>query len=299
MMSMLLTTAFRNLQKLSIKIAKTLILLENQHLASSLQNLKVGASMISLRSKNRNTQNQPSKASWVTRLILLSIAINLTACGKARTITTSGEAPQTPSTTVPSSNPSPNTTNGSPDGNITDSNGTQANENALPPITESFTVSGASGTTPYYTTTVNTDNLLKIKITAGDAQQITDPSYGFSATYSCVSYKVTVLGSTQQTKLLAVSSQADVLAAANCPGAANHQVLDFSSRLSPGHGPITITVEAASYDFYCRGCQTYPWFYNAYPYGAYSCSLYCPSRPVYKTHTVTGNVTIQVNGTYL
>lgn len=244
----------------------------------------------------------------------LSIALSglstltLTGCGKSststQTTTTQGSTNNngnttgttTGTTTHSGSSTDTTTDNASNTDSTTDSS---TSESALPPITESFTVSGPSGTTPSYTTTVNTDNLLKIKVTAGGAGQITDPTYGFSGTYGCVSYKVTVLGSTQTTKLLAVGSQSDMLGAINCPGASTSQVLDFSGRLTSGHGAITVKVEAASYDFYCRGCETYPWLYNAYPYGAYSCSLYCPSRPVYQTHTVTGNLDIQVNGTSL
>jgi|GEM_PF-1712989 len=239
----------------------------------------------------------------------LSIAVStmslltLTGCGKTST-STQTTTPQTSTTGTGTTTTDGSTTDsGSTTDTTTDGSGTTGSsttsESVLPAITESFTVSGSSGTSPSYTTTVNTDNLLKIKVTAGGAGQITDPNYGFSGTYGCVSYKVTVLGSTQTTKLLAVGSQSDMLSAINCPGASTSQVLDFSGRLTSGHGSITVKVEAAAYDFYCRGCETYPWLYNAYPYGAYSCSLYCPSRPVYQTHTVTGNLDIQVNGTSL
>ena len=165
---------------------------------------------------------------------------------------------------------------------------------SLPPITASFTLTGSGGTSPTYSTTVDTDSLLKIKVIAGASTNVI-PGSNFSATYGCVTYKVTALGQSQVTSTLSVGGNSNPI----CPNAPSEQVLDFSSRLTAGHRSVQVTVEATGYDFYCQGCLTYPWLYAAYPYGPYSCSMYCPMHTVYKNHGVTGSMAIQVNGTYL
>jgi hypothetical protein len=138
---------------------------------------------------------------------------------------------------------------------------------------------------------VTTDNLLKVKVTAGSAANVI-PGSNFSATYGCVTYKVSALGQTIVTNTLSPNGGNSI-----CPNASESQTIDFSSRLSSGHGAVTITVQPSGYDFYCQGCLTYPWLYNAYPYGYYSCAMYCPLKTVYKNHGVTGTLSIQVNGT--
>lgn len=292
MMSKFLTTDLKLLSLNRFIKQKAAFLSELADLASSLQFFWLGVTMISMEQKIRAPQDHLSKLRWALSALILTFVLSFTAC-----------APRRSSTTVSSENPTSNTntstTNETTSTVNTNETPSEPSIEPLPAITESFTVSGVNGTSPSYTTTVDTDNVLRIKVTAEAAGQVTDPTYGFSGTYSCVSYKVTVLGSTQTTKLLAVGSNTDLLAGYNCPGAAGSQILDFSSRLTPGHGTITVKVEASSYDFYCRGCESSPWLYNAYPYGPYSCSLYCPSRPVYKTHTVTGTLSIQINGTHL
>lgn len=293
MMSKFLTTALQLPNPMDTKKQKTRLLSVFTDLASSLHFFSLGVTMISMKQKIRAPQDDLSKLRWVYSALILSLVFSVTACAPRRNTT-----PASSSNTT-SSNTTTSTTNESTGTVTTNETTSEPSVEPLPAITESFTVSGASGTTPSYTTTVDTDNVLRVKVTAEAAGQVTDPTYGFSGTYSCVSYKVTVLGSTQTTKLLAVGSNTDLLAGYNCPGAAGSQILDFSSRLTPGHGTITIKVEASTYDFYCRGCESSPWLYNAYPYGPYSCSLYCPSRPVYKTHSVTGTLSIQVNGTHL
>jgi hypothetical protein len=59
---------------------------------------------------------------------------------------------------------------------------------------------------------------------------------------------------------------------------------------------MKVTVSDARYDFYCVACYAYPWLYNAQWYG---CNNYCPVRPLYKNHSASGTLSIQVNGTSL
>lgn len=169
----------------------------------------------------------------------------------------------------------------------------ETDPNLLPPITSAFSLTGQGGTTPTFSMTVSTDDLLKVKITPGAAGQISVPGYSnFSSTYNCVSFRVKILGQTVDTGTMQVNGGNSL-----CANAPTSKTLNLSNRLTAGHGDITIDVEASGYDFYCQSCLTMPWLYGAYPYGNSSCSLYCPSHTVYRTHTVTGTVSVQVNGT--
>jgi hypothetical protein len=67
------------------------------------------------------------------------------------------------------------------------------------------------------------------------------------------------------------------------------EIIDFSGQLSPGHGAIPIEVKEARYDFYCA--YYYSWGYTYSPY-----NNWCPLKSVYRSHTVTGEIEIQVNG---
>jgi hypothetical protein len=164
-----------------------------------------------------------------------------------------------------------------------------------PPITYTFSITGSGGVTPTFTTpSVDTDSVLKIRVRSGIAGPISVPGSNFTANYGCITYNVTVLGRTVQVGPLAVNG-----GSVACQGASDNQVINFSDRLSPGHNVVTVQVSNPKYDFYYIGCISYPWLYNAYPYGNYSCNLYYPLYNVYKNHTVTGSLDIQVNGTTL
>lgn len=172
--------------------------------------------------------------------------------------------------------------------------------NTNPPIAFSYNLAGigTTGTLPskWVSAEVQTDNLLKVKVSPGAAGGLNLPpingvSYGYVANYGCISYDVKVLDQTITTQTLSVNGGSFA-----CPNAPTSQVLDFSSRLTPGHGPIKVEVSNARYDFYCQSCYTFPWFFNAYQYG---CNMYCPLRPLFKNHTAAGTLKIQVNGTYL
>lgn len=198
------------------------------------------------------------------------------------------------------SEPAPTTTTTSAQTSATNSTSTSpaplpttSTNNLLPPVQESFTVTGSGGTNPTYSVTVDTDNLLQVQITAGAATNVI-PGSNFSANYGCVTYNVTALGQTVTTNTLGVNGGNSI-----CPNAPSSQTIDFSSRLTPGHGAVAITVSASGYDFYCQGCLMDPALYDAYPYGPYSCSMYCPLHTVFKNHGVTGTISVQVNGTSL
>lgn len=217
------------------------------------------------------------------------LAMGLGACGGTpyKEAATAGNIPGTSMGGTPSDN-----TTGSNGGTTSGSSGDTSN--FLPAYQESFSINGQGGVTPSYSTTVNTDDTLKVKITAGSAGNNAVPGMytNASAPYQCVQYNVTVLGKTAATGRLSVSGNSPL-----CPGAPSSAVIDFSARLTPGHGPVTITVEATEYDFYCLQCYANPSLYTTYGY--YSCNMYCPMHSVYKNHTVTGTMAIQVNGTTL
>jgi hypothetical protein len=214
-------------------------------------------------------------------LISLSLVALINACG--------GQPFQEPQS--PPSSP-PNTSGGS-SGNGGGNSGSPSQ--FTPAITFSFSVTGSGGALPAYTTPViNTDNILKIKITPGLSDRISIPTYSnFTANYECVTYTVTALGKSVTTEVLCPSQ----------PDKPSSQIIDFSDRLGPGHGPVTVTVDRVRYDFYCllwTQCQLEPFnptcYYSFYP-AAYS--FYCPLRTTYRNHTVTGNLAIQVNGSSL
>lgn len=218
-------------------------------------------------------------------------AMLLTSCGG-----TSYKEPSSGSTQAQSSyNSGGSTSSGTTTGTgTTGSTGsTGSSTNAYPAITTSFSLTGSGGTAPTYSFTVSTDNLLRVRVNAGASTNVI-PGSNFSATYECVTYNVTAMGQTLSTGTLSVSGGNAI-----CPNAPTSKTLDFSSRLTSGHQSVTITVQATGYDFYCQSCLTYPWLFNAYPYGYYSCNMYCPLHTIYKNHGVTGSMDIQVNGTSL
>jgi hypothetical protein len=221
-------------------------------------------------------------------IVALSAAL-LTSCGSSRYAEvnsgkSSAQSSVTDGSLIPTPTPTPTPTP-SPTPTSTD---------LYPPITTSFTLTGSGGSSPSYSyTPPATDNLLKIRVKAGAATNVI-PGSNFSATYECVSFNVTALGQTLSTGTMSVSGGNSI-----CPNAPTTKDLDFSSRLTSGHQSVTITVQATGYDFYCQACLNYPWMFNAYPYGYYSCNLYCPLKTVYMNHGVTGSMNIQINGTSL
>ncbi len=160
-----------------------------------------------------------------------------------------------------------------------------------PAYTYSFTETGIGGTSATYTTpAILTDTVLQVTVTAASAGALSLATgySNFTANYGCISYNVTVLGQTMTTNILSPNPGYDE----NCPEAASSQMLDFSSRLTPGHGAVTVEISNPAYDFYCQMWESgYPGIYNPYTYNDY-----CPLRAVYKTHTVAGSLSIAVDG---
>lgn len=166
--------------------------------------------------------------------------------------------------------------------------------NFAPTYAEDFKITGTNGSTPSFELPqMDSDNILKVKVKPGPATVIDAPGYGFSAEYGCVSYTIEVMGETVQTKPMSVDGSPCY---SYDPYAKEHptdteQVFDFSHRLTPGHGPITVKIKAARYDFYCKlliAGYIHPSYYSAY----------CPMKAVtLGTHTVTGYVEVMVNGT--
>jgi hypothetical protein len=228
-------------------------------------------------------------AGFFTASLILTLTALATACG-SHTVTYDSTSNGSSTNPTPTATPTPTVT-------VTVSPSPTPTENLLPPITESFTVTGASGITPSFTTTVDTDDVLRIKITAGTADKVSMPGYNFQAQYDCVKYTIEVMGHTVTTNVLAVDNGngGGYPAPWGCYGASSSQVIDFSSRLSPGHGPVTVTVKAEGTNFYCKWCQSQTPYY----YWANQCAYACPLYNVYKTHTVKGDLAIQVNGTSL
>lgn len=158
----------------------------------------------------------------------------------------------------------------------------------------------SSDTTPF---NIETDNKLLIRISAGPAGPVNDPDTNFSATYNCAQFTVTVKGQSQTTKLLAVNGTT------GCSGGVESQILDFSSQVPSNHtDDLTVTISNARSDFYCQMwdfCAMYGYWPSSIGLttGIGSCSsmlsssrsLYCPSKPLYETHTATFNLEIDTN----
>ncbi len=221
---------------------------------------------------------------WIIASIA-ALPLALSACG-ATTYRGPADAPGTlPTLPIPTTLPTDPTTTGAPS------------------TTASFSMNGVGSAQPSWSSagrvSISTDNVLKIKITAGQAGALTLSSGGtnvFTANYSCVSYVVTVNGRSVRTKNLLANG----VASTYCPDGVTDQTIDFSDRLSAGGDAPTVVVSDPRYDFYCQiwhGCQTYPNMYysqcSGFSYNYYN--TYCPSRAVYKTHSVTGNLEIYTN----
>lgn len=169
-------------------------------------------------------------------------------------------------------------------------------------ITASFSLNGVNGVVTAYDTRndsiqIVTDNLLQVRIRAGQAGPLTLPNGNtpFTANYSCVSYLVTVNGRSVRTQPLLANGQPSPY----CPDGVPEQTIDFSDRVSPGSGTLYVRVTEPRYDFYCQlwiACQPFPYYAGCAGFGPNYQNLYCPTRVVYQTHTVTGDLDILTNG---
>ena len=182
---------------------------------------------------------------------------------------------------------SPNDPNSDSNGDGNSDDGTDATNdpstlasNFDPAYTFSFDLKGSSGEQSIFKTPeINTDSILKISI-----QPISNYSSA-AGNYGCAQFTVTVNGQSVSTKLLSVSGVNSFI----CLNNPDVQIIDFSTRVgSPG--PVIVEVSKARYDYWCQ-------LWMAGTPGLYGTqSMYCPVRPVYEQHTVSGTIAIQVNG---
>ncbi len=260
----------------------------------------------------------PKIANLATFVALASLA---SACG--------GQAYREAQPVDPNPNPGPEDTYnwGGGGGSNTGGSGstTPTDPNALPAYSVDFTLRGRGGIStdtnntgyidtsvaPYVFTTssVETDNLLKVKVTALPGSPITSSTGGsnFTANYGCVKYTVKVNNTVRQTQFLRVGTMPNAM----CPNAPESEVLDFSSILAAGHHTLSVSVTEARYDFYCQmfqpqiiNCGTNPYtYYNSYcnfQPSTWWMNNYCTNGyGTWKTHNVNGRLQVQVNGTTL
>lgn len=170
-------------------------------------------------------------------------------------------------------------------------------DSAIPSFSYSFEITGKNGNYPSRKVTgINTDNILKIKVIPGPAGNISVkqgyPENTYSnaqGSYNCVSYLITVGGRSQRTQNLALPGTNG-----QCYGATGveSQTLDFSDRLTPGHGEMEITITEARTDNKCMQALT-NWMYM----GQYSTYCLTSLYDLYINYTATGTLDIQTNGT--
>lgn len=227
------------------------------------------------------------KSAVSTTTLVLSLGLTcgslLTACGQS-----SVAQPTAGASTA---------SNGGTGGTIIPGPTHTSTSNLNPTLNDSFTLSGGSvaNETTFVMNNVVTDSTLQVKITPGAAAAVSVPGYGYTADYGClqVSYTVSdttgIVDFTTTTQVMAVNGGSGA-----CQNAETSDTQDLSNRLTPGHGTISITVSNPKYDFYCQLCYWNPYLFNAQYYG---CNAYCPVRPLYKTHTATGTLSVATDST--
>jgi hypothetical protein len=219
-------------------------------------------------------------------IALVVVAASLTGCGGRSTVESAiGPSNTTPNTPYPPYTPT--TGSGSGSGGSGSSSGTEWDS----AIKLSFSLNGVnSGNETYTTAPITTDNLLKVRVSAlpGGNNVIPGQSTGYQANYYCAAFTVQTLGMAVDTNALSAYGN-------SVPGICDKgqsQVIDFSSRLSPGHGDIVLTVTRPRYDWYCM-----LWFdpyYRSLMGGTYA--MFCPLRNVYQYHTIQGSIEVLTNG---
>ena len=171
------------------------------------------------------------------------------------------------------------------------------------PYTKSFSITGATGSNPSYTSDeLQTDSILKVRIAAGNAGPLQVPYQSYNLSFGCVRYQINLYAKVNGNWVKnGATLTSDVLAAQggnnwNCQGKPGEQVWDLSSRVS-GSAKVKVEVTGAANDFYCN---YWWWIYNMgydpyYYVGTYA--MNCPVKPNYKTHSATGTLVIGTNGT--
>jgi hypothetical protein len=223
--------------------------------------------------------------SWQTRIQLgaLTVVLALTAssCGGQGTVTSAIG----PSSTNPYPYPYPSY----PPTGTTGTGGSTGSSGGPDPFAGAtqlnFSLNGTnSGNETYTSAPFTTDNLLKVRLTALPAGVNTGGGTNFSAMYNCAGFTVSIPGQSQDSQPLAVNGGVIGMCQSG-----SQQVFDFSSRLSPGHGPVSITVSNPKYDWYCMLFTYYPWLMGG------TATMYCPLHPVYQYHTVQGMIEVLTN----
>jgi hypothetical protein len=232
---------------------------------------------------------------WVP--VYISTAAMMSACGLTSS-TSFGSSASTTAATSSTSGTSGTSTSGST---------TSSDPAALSFANISMT--GAGGTNPTYSTLkasgayIQTDDTLKVRVLVepGTSGLSISTYSGFSANYNCVSYEVSIyddsgaLIGSQDTGMLQVTGSSECM---NSSGT-NYQDLDFSGSVTGPHGGLNVEVQALSYDWYCQLWYDYYDMYGSYsPYYSYY-SYWCPSKAVYKTHTIDASIQVETNGTQL
>lgn len=166
-----------------------------------------------------------------------------------------------------------------------------------PPLSFDFELTGNTGSNPTYITpagAVDTDSILNVRVTIGSAGSLSAPGWeSFNMLYGCGTFRVTVNGLSKTTKTLKVPGAT----VSQCPdNAESSEVLPFSSRLSPGIEP-RIQVDYATNDFYCNLYWQYlregRMLGGGYSFNCGGNGL----KNLYWSHTMRGQLSVQVNGT--
>jgi len=235
--------------------------------------------------------------------VYILAAVILTSCGTSTSFSGSGSTPIVANVT-PTPTPSPS--------------GTTSSSPAL--SYSGILVTGPGGTSPTYSAAcestnvtcanpsyITTTNLLEVQVTPQAGGLLAAPTgvySGFSATYNCASYQVEVLDDqgdvlgSQQTGMLAVSASAPCMDGSGNAITTTSQILNFSPTISQSsHGPLDVRISAVDYDFYCKlWYQEYDLYGYESPYYAYY-TEWCPSKVVFKNHTIGVSMEVEINGT--
>lgn len=244
----------------------------------------------------------------LTSGVLMLALTGLTACGgtayKQRASTISSGTNPTGTGTFPgfpTDFPDDTTQNPIPD------------DGDLEPYGFSFDVTGNTGPDSMFITSeeILTDTILRVRIESGSAGPLDYPGYdAYSMSYGCAQYRVAILqkkengeffeGQSRTSQPLSVdgADSYGICKDRNGRTAATSQVLDFSSSTG-SFGGVKIKVSNVKYDWKCRF-----WYDFASDWGEYAANItignygtVCPMVPVYRTHTASGSIRIQTNGT--
>jgi hypothetical protein len=179
--------------------------------------------------------------------------------------------------------------------------------NAVPAYTSDFKIYGAKaigtagGPSSVTLSNIQADSILKVAVVASSPG--ISSGNGYQAQFDCVKFSVKVGNSTQTAFLTTTNRDGTGV----CQGARAKVTLDFSSQLTPGHGPMSIEVSDPYFDN-CYNNNSFPngtgfAFYNqgyatGYSYyGPYSFMYVCNMNQVPAYLSISGNLSVHTNGT--